>query len=108
MERCQFERPGAKTQKEYWLKQFEGELPVLELPLDKKRPAQRMVEAGMIKRKIDKERTNKFIKYCSNQGATLFTGLMSLLNLLFYKYTNQTDIILGFPMYGREFLELEK
>lgn len=99
---------GLKKQKEYWLKQFEGELSVLELPLDKKRPAQRMVEAGMIKRKIDKELTNKFIKYCSNQGATLFTGLMSLLNLLFYKYTNQTDIILGFPMYGREFLELEK
>ena len=98
---------GIKAQREYWLKQFEGELPVLELPIDKKRPAQRMVEAGIIKRRIDKDLTKNFKQYCVNQGATFFTGLMSLFNLLFYKYTNQTDIILGFPMYGREYTELE-
>ncbi len=93
--------------KEYWAKQFEGEVPVLELPIDKKRPAKRTVEAGVINRKIGKELTDNFIKYCSSRGYTLFTGLMGLYNLLFYKYTNQTDIVLGFPIYGRDYTELE-
>ncbi|MGQ3679737.1 non-ribosomal peptide synthetase [Tenacibaculum discolor] len=94
-------------QKEYWAKQFEGEVPVLELPIDKKRPAKKTVEAGVVNRKINKELTDNFIKYCGSRGYTLFTGLMGLYNLLFYKYTRQTDIVLGFPIYGREYTELE-
>jgi len=94
-------------EKVYWLNQLGGELPLLQLPEDYARPAVRKSEVGMQRREIDANTAKRFKTYCRNQGGTLFTGLMTLFNLLFYKYSKQKDIILGFPVYGRDFSELE-
>ncbi|TDO73428.1 amino acid adenylation domain-containing protein/natural product biosynthesis luciferase-like monooxygenase protein [Flavobacterium chryseum] len=94
-------------EKAYWLNQLGGELPLLQLPEDYNRPAVRKSEVGMQRRDIDAKKAKQFKAYCRNEGGTLFTGLMTLFNLLFYKYSGQKDIILGFPVYGRDFSELE-
>lgn len=102
-----FEDINLSKEKEYWINQLGGELPLLQLPEDYTRPVIRNSEVGMLRRTIKAESVKEFKTYCRNEGGTLFTGLMTLFNLLFYKFSEQKDIILGFPVYGRDFSELE-
>lgn len=97
-----------QKQRTYWLQEFSGELPVLELNVDKTRLIKRNGRSGSVKKKLNKPLLFKFKKYCLENNATLFTGLMSLLKLLFYKYTGQVDIVLGFPIYGRDYPGLKE
>jgi amino acid adenylation domain-containing protein len=93
--------------KEYWLSQFAGELPVLELPADKVRPAVKTYNGRMLHHSINAE-TSKGIKaFTQEQGGTLFMGLLAAVNALLYRYTGQEDIIIGTAVAGREHADLE-
>ncbi|MVT11424.1 non-ribosomal peptide synthetase [Chitinophaga tropicalis] len=94
-------------QKAYWLKQFEGELPVLQLPADKIRPALKTYNAGSIKRRINTKLTGELKSLCQETGSTLFMGLLATINTLLYRYTGQDDIIVGSPVAGRAHANLE-
>ena len=45
--------------------------------------------------------------FCQEHGGSLFTGLLSALNLLLHRYTSQTDFMLGTPVAGRDHINLE-
>lgn len=96
-----------KQQKEYWLKNLEGIIPVLELKADKVRPAIKTYNGNEIFIEIDSSVYQKFKSLIKDEGITLFIGLFGLLNTLLYKYTEQEDIILGTPIAGREHADLE-
>jgi amino acid adenylation domain-containing protein len=96
-----------QVHKKYWLKQFEGELPVLALPSDKPRPLMKTYNAARTSIKIDRGITEDLKKIAERENGTLFMALLSVLNALFYKYTNQEDIIIGSPIAGRDHLDLE-
>jgi non-ribosomal peptide synthetase component F len=93
--------------RKYWENQFQGEIPVLNLPADKERPAIRTFNGGIIREVIDQVPAKELKSICQAQGATLFMGLIAILNALFYKYTGQDDIIIGTPIAGREHPDLE-
>lgn len=48
-----------KKQETYWLRQFSGEPPVLELPTDKRRPAERNFSGGKILFQMNEEITSR-------------------------------------------------
>jgi len=93
--------------REYWLKCFEGELPVLGLWVDKARPGVKTFNGGMIQRVIGKEMTMGFRKLCQDQEGTLFMGLLTVVKILLHRYTGQEDIVVGSPIAGREHADLE-
>lgn len=93
--------------KEYWLKQFQDTIPILDLPIYKTRPLTKTFNGGIVKRSFSSEILKEFSNLCQSQDATLFMGLTSLVNLLFYRYTNQTDIIIGTPIAGRPHSDLQ-
>ncbi|WP_254640141.1 non-ribosomal peptide synthetase [Chitinophaga sp. GbtcB8] len=93
--------------KGYWLTQFEGELPVLELPADKVRPAVKTYNSGLVQQKFSKQLNSGIKSLSQAQGATLFMGLLTLVKALLYRYTNQEDIIIGTPIAGRDHIDLE-
>ena len=93
--------------KAYWLRQFEGELPVLDLRGDRPRPAVKTTNGGIIQTSFDKELLRGLKAFCTKQEGTLFMGLMALVNTLLYRYTSQEDIILGAAVAGREHKDLE-
>jgi amino acid adenylation domain-containing protein len=93
--------------KDYWLNQFEGELPVLELPYDKIRPAVKTYNGGIVNRIINATVSRGIKDLSQQQGGTLFMGLLATVNTLLYRYTNQEDIIIGTPIAGREHIDLE-
>jgi tyrocidine synthetase III len=93
--------------KNYWLQQLEGELPVLDLPGDKPRPAMKTYNGGAVGHFIGTETTQGLQKLVQAQGGTLFMGLLATINALLFKYTGQTDIVVGTQIAGREHPDLE-
>ena len=96
-----------QSYKTYWLEQFTGELPVLEIPTDKPRPAVKTYNGGAIHKTINAKLSRGLKALSQEQGATLFMGLLATVKTLLYRYTNQEDIIIGSPIAGREHADLE-
>ncbi|WP_455550958.1 amino acid adenylation domain-containing protein [Flavobacterium oreochromis] len=105
----QEEIKGEKYEKaeKYWLKQFSGELPVLDLPSYKTRPLIQTYNGDNVSQLFSKEFTSKLKQYSEDKGVTLFMTLMAGIKALLYRYTGQTDLVIGTPIAGREHPDLE-
>ncbi|NIG57756.1 condensation domain-containing protein, partial [Chitinophaga sp. Cy-1792] len=95
---------SAAMSQAYWLEQFSGELPVLELPADKPRPAVKTYHGGLVQKQLALTGLQSLVQ---STGSTLFMGLVAAVNALLYRYSGQEDIILGSPVAGREHADLE-
>ncbi len=102
-----FKGDSIKVEEEYWLKQFEGEIPVLNLTTDYQRPAVQSFEGDSIQFEVDNELTNKLRQISKETGSTIYMVLLSALNVLLSKYSGQEDIIVGSPIAGRPHSDLE-
>lgn len=97
----------SQESKVFWLQQFAGELPVLDLPSFKNRPLLRMYNGNSVTHIFSKEFLNKLKTFSKEHDATLFMTLMAGINALLHQYTGQNDIIIGTPVAGREHPDLE-
>ncbi|MEO4052784.1 amino acid adenylation domain-containing protein [Solibacillus sp. CAU 1738] len=96
-----------KTQEKYWLDLFKDELPILNLPLDYKRPNKFVFEGDSITFKIDQYTTNKLKTLAKENDCTLYMVLLAAYSTLLSKFTNQEDLIIGTPMSGRNHFDLK-
>ncbi|WP_459503927.1 condensation domain-containing protein, partial [Bacillus sp. C1] len=96
-----------KEQEEYWLNQFSGELPILELPTDYPRPSVQQFDGRKLLFELTPEMTKQLKQIATNQGATLYMLLLASYQVLLSKYGNQEDIIVGTPVAGRFHPDLE-
>ena len=94
-------------QKNYWLEQFAGELPILNLPTDYERGAAPSFAGDYVKFNLDSELTKKIKCLARETGTTMYMVLLSVVNILLAKYTGQDDIIIGSPIAGRPHADLE-
>ncbi|MFZ5352311.1 MAG: amino acid adenylation domain-containing protein [Bacillota bacterium] len=95
-------------QKEYWLEQLSGELPILDMPMDYVRQSTQSFEGDRIYFEADKELTQKLISLAADTDSTLYIVLLSAYYVLLSKYTSQEDIIIGTPVGGRSHADLER
>ncbi|MED3334651.1 condensation domain-containing protein, partial [Bacillus velezensis] len=91
----------------YWLKRLEGELPVLELPADKPRPAVRSFAGGSVSCTLDAETASGLHRIARDHGSTLYMVLLAAYNTLLARLSGQEDIIVGSPIAGRPHKDLE-
>ncbi len=105
-QQAQIRDDNSQMHKAYWLKQFEGDISRLDLPKRQIKSNEDKLSVNSINRNFDATLLEKFSALCKSQDSTLFMGLVSVLNVLFYKYTNQNDIIIGSPIAGREHSDL--
>jgi hypothetical protein len=96
-----------KKQEEFWLKEYEGDVPVLNMPYDYERPAQRSFEGERIRFVIGEKLPGKLKEMSRQTGATLYMILLAAFYILLCKYTRQEDIIVGSPVTGRNHADLE-
>ena len=96
-----------KEQKSYWLKKFEGEIPVLDLPTDFPRPSMMSFEGATINFVLSKSETQNIKLLAKENGLTLYMSVLSLFTILLSKLTNQKDIIIGTPVAGRNHSDVE-
>ncbi|HLP45552.1 MAG TPA: amino acid adenylation domain-containing protein, partial [Candidatus Kapabacteria bacterium] len=97
-----------QQQMHYWLKEFAGEIPVLELPLDYPRPVIQSFEGNERTFEISSEATRALNTISLQSEATLFMTLTAVVNILLSKLSGQEEIIIGIPIAGRQHADLEK
>lgn len=90
----------------YWKKQL-AELPDLELPMARARPAVRSNRGAVQTFEISEELLKSLEKLGESEGATLFMTLLAAFQVLLHRYSGQRDIVVGSPIAGRTQRETE-
>ena len=91
----------------YWREHLGGELPVLELPADRARPPVQSHRGAEELLELDAHLAEGLRALGREGGATLYMVLLAAFDVLLYRYTGQTDIVVGTPVAGRTRAEVE-
>jgi amino acid adenylation domain-containing protein len=90
----------------YWRKQLQN-LPVLELPSDRPRPAVQTYRGATYPLHIAPALTEALEALSQQSGVSLFMTLLAAFQTLMYRYTGQEDLAIGAPIANRHRSELE-
>jgi surfactin family lipopeptide synthetase A len=99
---------AARQQLAYWRQQLAGEVPVLELPADHPRPSQQTFRGATQTFTLPVETLNALKTLSQQEGATVFTVLLTVFKTLLYRYTGQDDLIVGTPVATRQHPEIQR
>ena len=91
----------------YWREQLAGAPAQLELPTDHARPAVQSFAGAYESFRVSRELSEQLRRLSRSEGATLFMTLLAAFKLLLYRYTGQTDIVVGTPVANRNQAETE-
>ncbi|MBD2002953.1 MULTISPECIES: non-ribosomal peptide synthetase [Cyanophyceae] len=92
----------------YWTQQLAGNLPVLNLPTDRPRPAIQTFKGARQKFILPKALTEAIKLLSQKENVTLFMALLAAFKTLVHRYTGQEDIIIGSPIANRNRVEFEQ
>ncbi|MGG1080130.1 surfactin non-ribosomal peptide synthetase SrfAA [Bacillus subtilis] len=90
-----------KKQEEHWLKELDGELPVLTLPTDYSRPAVQTFEGDRIAFSLEAGKADALRRLAKETDSTLYMVLLASYSAFLSKLSGQDDIIVGSPVAGR-------
>jgi len=102
------EKENLKHQEAHWLKEFAGEIPVLDLPTDYVRPTIQSFEGSVLVFEVPVEEIEAIQALALGHGSTLFMALLSVFYIFLSRLSGQEDIIVGSPIAGRRHADLEK
>ncbi|WP_256217617.1 condensation domain-containing protein, partial [Pseudomonas sp. NBRC 111119] len=88
-------------QLEYWKASLAGDLPVLELPTDRARPAVQSFAGACHQVELSAERLAGIKRLCQTENVTVFMLLLASFQVLLHRYSGQTDICTGVPIANR-------
>jgi amino acid adenylation domain-containing protein/non-ribosomal peptide synthase protein (TIGR01720 family) len=100
----QAERLAAGAQAEdaaYWRNELTGELPLLDLPTDRPRPAVRRFQGATREQPLPAAGLAALNDIAARHGTTPFTVFLALVQLLLARLARQDDVIVGVPVAGR-------
>jgi amino acid adenylation domain-containing protein len=100
------QRDVLEQQVEYWKRQL-ADVPVLDMPTDRPRPALMTQRGATLSFGLPAELTGKLQALSLHENATLFMTLLSGFQLLLSRYSGQQDIAIGSPIAGRTRAETE-
>ncbi|NJN10936.1 MAG: amino acid adenylation domain-containing protein, partial [Richelia sp. RM1_1_1] len=92
----------------YWKQKLQGELSVLNLPTDRPRPPVQTFKGAKAQLVLPQTLRKELKDLSRQQGVTLFMTLLTAFKILLYRYTGQTDIIVGSPIASRSRAEIEQ
>ncbi|HEV1995802.1 MAG TPA: condensation domain-containing protein [Candidatus Acidoferrum sp.] len=81
----------------YWRNQLAGELPVLQWPNDRPRPASQSYRGAILPFGFSRELTASLRRWSQQEEVTLFMTLLAGFTALLHHYTQQADIVVGTP-----------
>ena len=94
--------PSSRQQDEnYWLAQFPGEIPVLDLPSDRARPARKTYRAQRQDLVLDAELISAVRKAGAKCKASLFATLLAAFEALVFRLSGQSPLVIGIPSAGQ-------
>ncbi len=81
----------------YWKAQFADTAPVIELPTDRPRPAERTYAGGFLVTTLSSGATRAVRQLCRERDCTAFTALLAAFNVLLHRLSGQDDLVVGVP-----------
>jgi amino acid adenylation domain-containing protein len=91
----------------YWKQRLGGKLPLLNLPSDFPRPPVQTFNGARVQLSLPQNLTAALKHLSHQENATLFMTLLAAFKTLLYRYTGQTDILVGSPVASRNSVEVE-
>ncbi len=95
-----------RKQEEHWLRELDGELPVLTLPADYSRPAVQTFEGDKLVFSLTEEQTSALRSLAKQTDSTMYMVLLASYSAFLSKLSGQHDIIVGSPAAGRSHADL--
>ncbi|MBL1098513.1 SDR family NAD(P)-dependent oxidoreductase [Streptomyces coffeae] len=86
----------------YWRERLSGELPVLDLPADRPRPARPSYAGAQWELQLPAPLTSALRAFCRERGVTLYTALLAGYAAFLSRHTGGDDIIVGTPFANRD------
>jgi amino acid adenylation domain-containing protein len=96
-----------KNREEYWLKEFSGEIPLLNIKTDYVRPPVKSIEGNTVFFDIGPEESRLLKKLAEEEESTLFMIMLALFNVLLFKLSGQEDMVIGSFAAGRRHADVE-
>lgn len=91
----------------FWLEQFTGTVPVLNLPTDRPRPPVQRYVGSKLVMTVDQSLVKKLEWVAQEEGVTLYMVLLAVYAVLLSKYSGEQDIVIGSPVAGRSHANLQ-
>jgi amino acid adenylation domain-containing protein len=91
----------------FWREHLAGAPALIEIPADRPRPAAQTFQGARMLFSLTRELTDAIEQLSRKHNVTVFMTLLSALEVLLGRYTNQHDFVIGTPIAGRTRVELE-
>ena len=95
----------ARADEDYWAQQYADSIPVLELPLDRRRPGVKTFNGDRQALRLDESLCRALKKAGAQHGCTLFVTLLAGFEILIARMSSQQDFVVGVPMAGQALLD---
>jgi len=92
----------------YWQQKLALMPALLELPSDRPRPAVQSFRGANQAFTIKQDISEALVNLSQQQGVTLFILLLTAFKILLYRYTNQSDIVVGTPVANRQHSQIQR
>jgi alpha-ketoglutarate-dependent taurine dioxygenase len=92
----------------YWRRQLEGAPQVLELPMDRPRPAVQSYRGASQSFTLSEQLSVGLQELSQREGVTLFMTLLAAFQTLLHRYTGQEDLVIGADIANRTRVETER
>ena len=106
-QRSHFQGAVLEQELTHWKEELRGAPSVLELPSDRPRPAVQTYSGAQQSYLLPPELVAALTALARREKASLFMVLLAAFKALLWRYTGQTDLVVGVPTAGRTRVELE-
>ncbi|MEL7500832.1 MAG: condensation domain-containing protein, partial [Cyanobacteria bacterium J06554_6] len=96
-----------EQQLNFWREQLDTNASVLQLPADFPRARVQTYRGAVEQFSLSKELSQQISTLAQRQSATVFMALLAAFKVLLYRYTGQTDVVVGTPIANRHRAEVE-
>ncbi|ANH80439.1 hypothetical protein A8C56_05045 [Niabella ginsenosidivorans] len=100
------ESPEYKATVAYWKREYEGNIPVFEIPPDYPRPPLRTYKSRRDDFVLPAATAAAIKKAGAKYGSSFVNTLMAAFEILLYKYTGHREIVIGLPTAGQAATEM--
>src|SRR2546430_1484764 len=95
------------SQVEFWRRQLHGKLPIMDLPVDKPRPAFQSFKGSNLFFNVPRSLVQDLSSLCAGEGCTFFMTILAAFQVLLHRYSGAEDILIGAPVASRTPNEIE-
>jgi amino acid adenylation domain-containing protein len=94
-------------QLDYWQKRLQAPPPAPQLPTDRPRPSDKTFAGAQLRQPFTGEFYARLLAACAKQGVTPYMWLLAAFQAFLFRYTGQTDIIVGTGVANRQSAEAQ-